>query len=327
MAEGVSTMESELLRQRIRLYLYGELGLADRLEVERTRDEDADFRELFEEERAFLLSLNADGFGDGLDDMLEECRMDLALAVTQEERQPGRATLGTRLAMAFRGFRDSLAQHRMVWQPAAAVLLLCVGFLGGRSDLVPPFWTDATEGTLIVSEELPDDPQRALTGIENVSLNPEDDKIQIVFEERRVVTGASSDPFIRSMLLSSVEGSHAGARLSSLEALSGHAADIEVRRALLRRMVEDENPGIRLMALDAVRSQVAQPDVRQALVRALQSDPNSGMRVHAIQALGEHPDRDLAGPLQEFVQRESNPFVVEETQRILHSLGASVDHY
>ena len=142
-----------------------------------------------------------------------------------------------------------------------------------------------------------------------------------------MVTGASSDPMIRGMLLDTVQESHAGARLKSLDALRAHASDADVRRALLRSMLEDENPGVRLKALDAVRGQLRHPEVRDALLQTLRRDPAEGMRVHAIQLLGEEPSRDLAGALQELLEEEPNPFVLHQSERILDSLGASMERF
>ena len=92
-------------------------------------------------------------------------------------------------------------------------------------------------------------------------------------------------------------------------------------------MLEDEDLGVRLKALEAVQEHAGHPAVRQALVKTLMQDPSSGMRVHAIQLLREHADRDVAGPLQELIERESDPFVLQESERILDSLGASTERF
>ena len=320
-------MDSEILRQRIRLYLYGELSLAERHELERCRAKDPAFRALVEDEESFLLALGEPGLDSEIDLLLEECREGLDRAVAVEHSPQRAAWPFTRIRWALGQRAAGTAGHRLVWQPALAALLLAVGFLAGSSGLGEGFRTSWTPSSYRSSETLSLDASPMLTGVETVRLDPVGGQVKIVFEERRIVTGESSDPFIRSMLLSTVRDSHAGARLSSLEALRGHADDGEVRQAVLRSLTEDENPGVRLMALDAIRDQTDLPDVRSALLQTVRHDPNTGMRVHAIQLLREHPSRDLAGPLQDLVKLESNPFVLDETERILHSLGASMEQY
>jgi hypothetical protein len=316
-----SPFESELLRQRIRLYLYGELALAERQEIERFREEDPRFRSLFAEEQAFLLALGRNDID--VDSLLLECREDLILAVAAEARPSRPVTLVKRFRQRIGHIGAELAARPLAWQPIAAALLLAAGFFAGRG--FEPRWYLPPGSD--PGQPVSFDAGRTLTGIETVRLDPVGGKVQIVVEERRVVTGASSDPVIRGILLDTVHESHAGARLSSLDALRAYASDADVRRTLLRSMLEDENPGVRLKALDAVRDQIGHPEVRDALVQTLRRDPVEGMRVHAIQLLGEQPARDLAGALQELLESEPNPFVLHESERILDSLGASMERF
>ena len=322
-----AALESDLLRQRIRLYLYGELGLADRKEVERFRDETPEFRALFDEEEAFLLSLNDVDADAEAGSLLDDCRHELALAVAAEGHLGRTASPLRRVGRHLRNLRSALAARPIVWQPAMAAALLFVGFFAGRDGWPTRYLAPASPASAGSGTPLSFDADHTLTGIETVQLDPVGGQVRIVLEERRVVSGDSSDPFIRGMLMDTVRESHAGARLSSLEALQGHASDSEVRRILLRSMLEDQNPGIRLKALDSVKGQIAEPDVRAALVEILRSDPLAGMRIHAIQLLGQHPGRDLAGALQELVEREQNPFVLHESERILDVLDASMERF
>lgn len=325
--DPIAPVDGEVLRQRIRLYLYGELSLAERQEVERFRDTDPAFRALFDEERAFLLGLSGDDIGAEVDALLGGCREGLILAVADEEFLRGRLSLTDRIRGGLRAFLAALEARPLAWQPALAVLLLVAGFLAGRGS--------GPEIRRSPGSLLPDGPGLPasfdggpdLTGIETVRLDPAGGNVQIVLEERRVVTGPSSDPLIRGILLEGLHESHAGARLSSLDALRGFAFEADVRRTMLRSMLEDDNPGVRLKALDAVREQADHPEVREALVRTLRKDPVEGMRVHAIQLLSRNPSRDLAGALQELVELERNPFVLQESERILDALGASMERF
>lgn len=322
-ADDRTPVESELLRQRIRLYLYGELGLAERQEIERFLENDREFRALFEDEKAFLLALGENDIDAEVDSLLLECREDLILAVAGEARSNRPLTPLQRLRRGIGLVAAALAARPLAWQPVAAALLLAAGFTVGRGSGPGGYLPSGIErGRPAALDAGP-----TLTGIETVRLDPAGGQVQIVLEERRVVTGASSDPVIRGMLLDTVQDSHAGARLRSLDLLRAHAADTEVRHALLRSMLEDENLGVRLKALDAVRGQIGHSEVRDALLQTLRSDPAEGMRVHAIQLLGEQPSRDLAGDLQELLEHEPNPFVLHESERILESIGASMERF
>ena len=319
--ERGASMESELLRQRIRLYLYGELSLAERHEIERCRAEDPAFRALFEDEQEFLLSLGEPELDEVMDPLLEECRRSLETAIAAEPLPGHRSSLKSRVREVARALASQLAARPLAWQAATAGLMLAVGFLAGRGTTSVPAFPG------VASQFVSSNADRTLTGIETVHLDPVGDQVQIVVEERRVVSGASSDPAIRTILLDTVQQSHAGARLTSLDVLRNYASEREVREALLRTMIEDEDLGVRLKALEAVQEHVGHPDVRQALVQTLLNDPSAGMRVHAIQLLSEHPDREMAGPLQELIERESDPFVIQESERILDSLGASMERF
>ena len=320
-------IESELLRQRIRLYLYGELGLAERIEIERCKDEDPAFRALFEEEREFLLALRDGGIGADMDSLLEECRYGLDLAIADLPRPRRRFSPGFRVRSAVRDLSRLFSARPLAWQAATATLMLAAGFLAGRGLESGPGFQTAGSQLSADGQFVSSNADRTLTGIETVRLDPVGGQVQIVVEERTVISGASSDPAIRDVLLDSMHRSHAGARLTSLDALREHAAETEVREALLRTMLEDEDLGVRLKALEAVQDFAGRPDVRQALVKTLLQDPSAGMRGHAIQLLGEHADRDMAGPLQELIERESDPFVIRESEEILDSLGASMERF
>lgn len=324
-----AAIESELLRQRIRLYLYGELSLAERDEIDRCRQRDPAFQSLFEEELGFLRSLSDVGpeTSIDIDPFLEECRSALDVAIAAAPRPGQRRSLGYRLRSAGRAMAGPFLARPLAWQAGTAAAMLAVGFFAGRGlDPGPPFpiaGMDLPGGSRVASSSA----DRTLTGVEAVQLDPVGGQVQIVVEERTVISGASSDPAIRGFLLDSVQRSHAGARLTSVDALREHATESDVREALLRTMLEDEDLGVRLKALEAVQEHAGHPAVRQALVKTLMQDPSSGMRVHAIQLLREHADRDVAGPLQELIERESDPFVLQESERILDSLGASTERF
>ncbi len=299
-------MDSEAARRRIQLYLYDEIGIQERLEIERACEEDPGYRALFEDEAAFLQTLDRREQEPVSEALLAECRRDLMREVQRRERVRARASASRKFGLG--GF------WRFAWQPALAAACLAAGFLAGRSDMTQPRSVE----------------QAALAGpaeIQSVQAGPEPGRVRIILEERKVVSGAADDPAIRRLLLDSVRAAHSGARLASLEALGGEAGRRDVRRELLRLMIEDENPGVRLKALDAVRLRSGDPEIEQALVRAVLHDPNPGMKIQAIRLLTAKPSRRLAGAFQHIMEQQPNPFVQQQCERALQSLDASLEYH
>ena len=311
-------MDSESARRRIQLYLYDELGVQERLEIERACAEDPDYRALFEDEKSFLTTLDRRAPEAVSEALLAACRHDLMQSVRQKEMSRGSAPADREPDGWRRRLAAGLSWRRFAWRPSLAAACLAAGFLVGRSDVLRPM--DAEQVSPAGSPVGPAE-------IQSVRAGPEPGRVQIVLEERKIVSGAVDNPAIRRLLLDSVRAAHSGARLASLEALGGEAGRGEVRRELLRSMLEDENPGVRLQALDAVRLRSGDPDIQQALVQAVLHDPNPGMRVQAIQLLTAKPSRELAGALQHIIEQEQNPFVQQQCERALQYLGASVEHH
>ncbi len=325
--DGSPRIESELLRQRIRLYLYGELPLEERIEIERSRDEDPAFRALFHDEAEFLGSLGGPEPEMDLDPLLARCRARLEHVIAQEPSSMPAPTTVPGVIARIRNLARTVARRPLAWQPVAAALLLMIGFVAGRRLEEAPVLTAEQPVPMRSGQLVSFAADPALTGVEAVRLDPVSGQVQIVVEQRQVVSGDSSDPVIRGMLLATVQGAHTGAKLTSLDALGRFASERDIRETLLRTMIEDDDVGVRLKALEAVRDQASRPDVRAALMETLQMDSSPGMRAHAVEILRDHAGRDIAGSLQELVERESNAYVLQETERILESLGASMERY
>ncbi len=311
-------INSESARRRIQLYLYDELDIQERLEIERACEDDPDYRALFEDEKSFLTHLDRCEPKAASEAFLVECRRDLMRAVQLKEMGRGQAPAVQEPGGWRRRLTAGLGSRSFAWRPAMTAACIALGFMFGRLNMVPPRGVE----------------QASLTGspsgtpeIQSVQADPESGQVRIVLEERKIVSGAANDPAIRRLLLDTVRASHSGARLASLEALGREVGRREVRRELLRVMLKDENLGVRLKALDAVRLRSDDPEIQQALVQSVLSDPNPGMRVQAIQVLTAKPGRGLAGAFQHIIEQEQNPFVQQQCEKALQYLGASVEYH
>ena len=325
----MSEQASDSMRDRISLYLYGELEGEERESFEREMAASAELRATVTHEERFLNGLHQRRNCEPSEALLAQCRQDLMREVYRAEQPSGSSAWFAQFWAGLTGWRSS-------WQPALALALLTLGFFGGRA--TESIFGEDEGGTEIArqqgSEQLVARQQGVLgaspVSVTDVQTFPTDSlggTVEIVLEERRTIRGNPNDPVIRGLLLNSVTSSHSGARLESLEALGGSLDNDEIRQALIRAMVEDQNPGVRIKALEALAPHANDADVHEALVRSVRTDDNPGMRVMAIDLLTAEPDREIAGVLQELVASETNNYVRMRCQAALVELNASVDVY
>lgn len=310
-------MSCDAIQHNLTLYVYDELPLAEREEVERHTAACEACAAALEDTRNLLWTMDQRESLDPSTRLLAECRAELLETV--QAVIPARAGgLMNRLMVWFRPLRPA-------WQPAAAMALLAVGFWAGKAVDIP-----ANTGSLMTSGVSADGPIADVAEIQSVSLDPERGEVRIVVEEvaRRTISGSPQDPQIRNLLLAAArEYPSSGVRLDTVDVLTDRVDDSRVRSVLLESMIQDENPGVRLKALDALRPHRTDPAVRQALVEVLRGDDNPGMRVQAIDMLTESPDREMVGLLQDLVAHERNNYVRLQCRRALHEMNASVERF
>ncbi len=310
-------MECRVVQDKILILLYGEIGPAERSDIE---DHAAGCREcgvVLAGERRLAAILKRRPALDPSPDLLARCRRDLAEAL---EPARSRATTG--------GVGSSgplLAWPHRLWKwtrvsPAFASALLAVGFLagfllGGRSAALdaerPSGRSDASARTL----------SRTLSAIE---AEPGSDSVRLVFDMsgREAVSGSIDDPQIRSLLLSTLgESVNAGLRLEAIDLLRRRAGVPEVRAGLLRAIGDDSNPAARLEALEALDEEAAtDARVREALTRALLRDVNPGVRVRAIDALARARSPESLPLLERLAREDSNEYVRMRSAAVVDAL-------
>ncbi len=323
-------MNGEHLKDRISLYLYGEMSEVDAARFEVEIDGSPELAEAVESERRFLRQLHDRAAVEAPEALLAECRHDLMRAVYREHRPNPNGGLLAWLQDTFQG----IGQARIAWQPTVALLLIGLGFLGGRA--TQSFWETATSGGAssrggsAVSQpvnaslvSLGND----LTDVHSINMDPQGGQVSIVVEQRRTISGDPSDPAIQNLLLSMARSSNSGVRLESLDVLRRSSDDSKIRSTLITSMLSDANPGVRLKALEALSPYMDDPRVRAALTEVLRQDENAGMRVQAIELLTQHPDHELVGVLQDVVRDEQNNYVRLQCERTLEALNASAEVY
>lgn len=177
---------------------------------------------------------------------------------------------------------NSPPRLRPAFVAAAAVLLLAVGALAGRtlpvgrssSGSAPPDFARIEATPYLLS---------------NVSLHPAGEgQVKLAFDvTRRVRTERpGNDPLVREALLQSLRGaSPLGDRLKALSLASGYM-DPEIRATLVQVVANDPSLPVRLRALEALGQDPSSPDVQKALLSVLTEDASVQMRLLAIDYLG-----------------------------------------
>lgn len=313
-------------RNRISLYLYGELSADEETQFEEELSRSATMAAAVEEERLLIETLRQRTVIDFSPADLGDCRMDLMRAIRRESVIADKQSWLVRLA----SFVNPTA-HNLAWQGALALVLVASGFWGGRAtqqfrmafldqqpvaELAP---TPLDGGALASYEDIPD--------VRSISTGPGSSSVEIVVEERRTIRGNANDPQIQALLIAMSRSSNSGRRLDMIDLLRQRADDPQVRGALVKAMLEDENGGARLKALEALAPYKQDIDVRHALITTLRSDSNPGMRVNAIELLTAHPDRELVEVLQDVVRYEPNNYIRLRSEQTLAELNASIGLY
>lgn len=317
---------TEDIRNRVSLYLYGELPAEEETQFEEEIGRSATMAAAVDEERQLIETLRQRATIDLSPADLADCRLDLMRAIRQESVIAQKQSWFSRLGAFFTPSTPNLA-----WQSALALLLVAAGFWGGRAtqqfrmaffDQRPAVEQGAMplDGASLASyEDIPD--------VRSISTGPSSSSVEIVVEERRTIRGNANDPQIQALLIAMSHSSNSGRRLDMIDLLRHRADDPQVRGALVKSMLEDENAGARLKALEALTPYKQDVDVRQALITTLRNDANPGMRVNAIDLLTANPDRELVEVLQDVVRYEPNAWVRLRSEQTLAELNASIGLY
>jgi hypothetical protein len=255
--------------------------------------------------------------------LLRQCREDLQERLEAEPAMvpPARASWWDRVVESV-----TVAPAAGWLKPVGALTLVALGFVGAR--LAP------SQGGLLGFMSMTDPGASRVRYIEPRT----DGRIQIVLDEtrQRVVQGDMDDQDIRALLLAAAKDpSDPGLRGETVEILNREAQTADVRDALLYLMQRDDNAGVRLKAMDGLKPFAQAPEVRKALMDVLLRDNNPGVRKQAIDVLtqgmgetaGQAIDRDVVGALQELMNRESNAYLRQRSQRVLELVNASAETY
>lgn len=249
---------------------------------------------------------------------LEDSRLEPSLELLSACRQDLTAALSARTATVPWWRRISVAPSLWPthWQWASGLALVIGGFLGGSVWSTGPSSEPAKLAPIAsrVSRVEPDG-----SGGVRIVVN---DTIE------RVLTGRLDEQSIDSLLKQATRNTQdPTVQVDSMEILKAKCARRDVRDTLLQALEKDPSDGVRLKALEALRASAEEPEVRSALLRVLLRDKNAAVRTQAVELLtsGELRNSDLAGVLQEMMQREDNSYIRQRGQNALRAMNASLE--
>lgn len=289
-------MNCEWVRKNITLYAFDELGDADRTEVTQHLDRCAECAREAEAEKQLRRVLDLRPKLEPSAALLAECRSELSEAL---ESQP---PLGVSRWAWLKRLVTPGSMPRLEWQAGLAVLLISAGFTGGTA------WTkwQAARG----NEAATPVNVANVSNINSISTRP-DGSLDIAVDttNRRVVSGAATDPRIQQLLVAALRNYNSGIRLDSIEMLKGRTHDDAIRAALVSSLKNDRNPGVRLKALESLRGFEADALVRGALLEAAVRDSNPAVRIEAIDQLAKQRDQAVILTLQQLAEQDPNTFI------------------
>lgn len=247
--------------------------------------------------------------------LLEDCRADLMAAIQGGSPRRERAPKGP-WALFLEAMAATFGSLGRLRQPAAAVILVAIGFFAAR-------FTGTT----------PSSPPSAFSPSDDVfatvrSVRPDaSGRVQITFDEtrRREVSGRMEDQNIERLLLAAAHEDNPAVRVESVDLLKNRAGDTgEVRDALLNAVAHDPNAGVRLKALEGLKPLAGDPEVRKTLSGVLLADDNPAVRMQVVDLLVAYRDDSVVGVLQGLVQREDNRSVRLKLEKALKDMNASI---
>jgi hypothetical protein len=309
------------IRVQLPLLLYGELSFDEEEAVESHLDVCTECRAALEHERELSAAFDQVAI-EPSPALLRDCRENLFAKIHSEPsvQERPRDSWWERFLQTF--------TIPVALQPAGAVALLVVGFLGARMapNVLPGVGSGAIKSAGIVDFD----------GARVRSVQPNGDGIvRIVLDEtqQRIVDGRLDDAAIRALLFEAVRDPSDGLRQQTVALLTTRPQVSDVRDALVYTIRNDRNVAVRLKALDGLQSFISEPDVRGALADVLSSDANPGMRSKAIDLLMQGLDSPqvpahivdprMVGVLQEMTLREENMYMREKAQHALELVKAS----
>ena len=291
-------MNSEAKRERVLLFIYGELSPDEERALRSELAIDPELAALLEQEQRFDALYPSNQAEPAAEPLLEESRLLLRAALRREQRR----------------FRWSALGDNSLWGAwLRPVVALCMGVLLGWGYMAG-----------VAREEMP----VALADVVDLRVLSYDEasgrtELSVRTLTERTLEGHVGEDGIQMLLVAALRSSERDAdSLRAVDWLEPKSEQVQIRRALIEALREDENPGVRVKAVEVLASMAAEKEVRQGLRQALQQDANMGVRVAAIEAISSFRDSATLDLMQHLMMQDENNYIRFAARRALEAARA-----
>jgi len=294
-------MDIQEKREKVLLFIYGELSPDEEREFHTELETDAELKAILGEEQRFNTLYPPPPEPSAPAQRLDESRLLLRAALRREQRR----------------FRWSSLWNSPRWGLwGRPVFALCFGVLLGWGIVEEGA---REEGSAISMGDVVD---LRVLGYDEASGRTE---LGVRMLTERRLEGHVEDEAVQMLLASALRSSGRDAdRLQAVNWLEPQSDQFEIRQALINALREDENPGVRVKAAEVLASMAAEKEVRQAFRQVLKEDENMGVRVAAIEAIAAFRDSATLALMKRLVIQDDNNYIRLEARRALEMARAEM---
>jgi len=303
-------MNCEWVKENAALYIYDELGDAERHEVDQHVERCAACKQELAAAGEFKMTMSSLARPEPAPNLLAASRMKLQEALETATQSHG----WSRFAFDLAGW---LQQVKLA--PALTMALLIFGFAGG---VMTTYSFLGKRGPVSGPSAQQPVAEPTIAAISGITQEPDSNKVHINYSTLTPAQaeGSLDDPRIQHLLLFAARNNtNSGVRMDSVDLLTRKPEDSKVREALIYALRYDRNVGVRLKALEALKPYVKEDmRVRDAMLEALMGDTNPGVRTQALGVIRQvKQDASVRAVLMQLADKDPNNFIKNESRRIL----------
>ncbi len=293
-------------RQRLILYMYDELSLLEKSELELHLTSCSGCRQALEETKKFYAMVPREYLYTPSENELKALRNTMGLKLQQREEK--------------KRFSFTFLAPKPVYQIGFALFLIAFGFLLGRTTLFGDKTNQIPYKGLITANEIVQTRNSAinpiLASVDKLKFDPETGEIEISYNTINDIRlrGNSGDPEIRQMLRRTLlEENSPAIRLHAVKAIASIAESENILNNDLISGIEqlletEENPGVRLLAVKILKMLPLNKNIQNIFLNIILYDDSTPLRMEALEAL-------------------STAKIDEETEKVLHSAVQDSNSY
>ena len=309
--------QNDHLEKQIPLYLYSELGKAEKEEFEAHLDHCGRCREQLEATRTLHNTLGEKASLEPSKSLMSKLRSGLRERLRDERKAEFNESWWDR-------FIEKISERGAGIQLAGALAFLIVGILIGRAAFLPANTETQFKGEFAAGLQ-EENSLPFMASVDLIQYDPKSGNITVQYKSIKDVSlhGNVGDPAIRKLLVHAIRTEeHPGRRLTAVRASGAKSfSDEELEDALIYAMQNDEIDGVRLKAANVLTNLPMNEKIKRAFIRTLLKDTNSAIRIEALNALsGIEDEADVRPIFRGASQDDDNEFVRLQASKALERL-------